>query len=79
MSSHPKLILLLLTFISFSPSGVEHSKPLKARLNKSLHKTQSLQKFLFYFKEYQLNLKNAKNAASDISLQNVVLPLLNMI
>lgn len=34
-------IYFALPYFSFSPSGMEQSKP-KARLNKSLHKAQSL-------------------------------------
>ena len=62
-----------LSFLSLK--GHKGPLSLKAKLNKSLHKTQSLQLFLFYSKEYQLNHNNAKNAASNI--KNTVIALIN--
>ena len=62
-----------LSFLSLK--GHKGPLSLKAKLNKSLHKTQSLQLFLFYSKEYQLNHNNAKNASSNI--KNTVIALIN--
>lgn len=65
-------ICFALPYFSFSPLGMEKSEP-KARLNKSLHKTQFI--VVFILLQGVPTKPQQCHAASDILLQNVVLSL----